>query len=64
MFVIAFEVSGKTYYLKNHALAALGYLIDEPTETVLFENEADAQKVCRLLNNAKVREERKAKHEG
>lgn len=65
MYVIVFQTGGKTYYLKNHALAALGYLIDEqPTETVLFENEADAQKVCRLLNNGMVREEREIRHEG
>lgn len=60
MFVIAFEIGDKTYYLKNHALAALGCLIDEPnkTEVVVFEDKAEAQEVCRLFKNAKIKEER------
>lgn len=60
MFVIAFEIGGKTYYLKNHALAALGCSIEGNDSTnsnvVIFENREAAQKVCDLFKNAKVRE--------
>lgn len=60
MFVIAFEIGGKTYYLKNHALAALGCSVevDDPTNSneVIFESREAAQKVCDLFKNAKVRE--------
>ena len=60
MFVIAFEIGGKTYYLKNHALAALGCSIEGSDSThsnvVIFEDREAAQKVCDLFKNAKVRE--------
>ena len=54
MFVIAFEIGGKTYYLKNHAFAALGCMIDEPTKEVIFDDREAAQKVCDFFKDAKV----------